>query len=196
MTQTKLSRRLTYHGQNGSILKHFQEFHNCKPTREQLTTNTTIVTKENDRYKLAIKEALIILNTKPLINKQYDNFSNILKLYNLGNSNIRLNNREKASMPSTISQITSSSPPQDTFNSQTLESRRDAKDVCIPDMETILQKFNIDTSKLTTVSLRKYEKEMLLTEVLVDDAWSPTISQRIRSMRREAHYTKKYCDTH
>ena len=53
MTQTTLSRRLTCHGQSGSILKHFEETHQCTPTREQFTKNTTIVTKESNRYKLA-----------------------------------------------------------------------------------------------------------------------------------------------
>ena len=204
LTQTKLSRRLTYHGQNGSILNHFQESHNCKPTREQLTANTVIVTRESDRYKLCIKEALVILNTKPLINKQFDNFSNILKLYNLGNSNSRPCNIEKATISSPLTQITSSSPTQDIPTTQNLltseyrprhDSNSNTNDVCMPDMDTVLLRFGIDTSKFRTQSLKYYENEMLLTEVLVEDE-SPTISQRIRSLRREARYTKKYCDTH
>ena len=81
-TQTTLSRRLTMHGQNGSINRHFMNDHNIKPTREQLTSNTIILTKANDRYKLAIKEALLIMNNAPSLNIQFDNFTNILKLYN------------------------------------------------------------------------------------------------------------------
>ena len=81
-TQTTLSRRLTMHGQNGSIFKHFMSIHNVKPTREQLTHNTIIIAKANDRYKLSIKEALLILNEKPSLNIQFENFGNILKLYN------------------------------------------------------------------------------------------------------------------
>ena len=82
LTQTTLSRRLTMHGQNGSILKHFMLSHNGKPTRDQLTQNTTIIARANDRYKLAIKEALLILNNAPSLNIQFDNFTNILKLHN------------------------------------------------------------------------------------------------------------------
>ena len=88
-TQTTLSRRLTCHAQNGSILKHFVEYHKCKPSREQLTENTRIIGKESDRYKLAIKEALTISKLKPIINKQFDNFSTTLKLYSLGNGPLR-----------------------------------------------------------------------------------------------------------
>ena len=43
LTQTTLSRRLTMHGQSGSIYKHFIDVHNQKPTREHLTENTSII---------------------------------------------------------------------------------------------------------------------------------------------------------
>ena len=66
----------------------------------------------------------------------------------------------------------------------------------MPDMNKILLRFGIDTSKLRTVSLKKYENEMLLTEVLTDDIGSPTISQRIKSLGRKAHYTKVKSNTH
>ena len=113
MTQTTLSRRLTCHGQSGSILKHFEETHQCTPTREQFTKNTTIVTKESNRYKLAIKEALILLNTKPLINKQFNNFSNVLKLYNQGYSTTRSNSTEKSPPHNSLSKTISSSLSHD-----------------------------------------------------------------------------------
>ena len=162
LTQTTLSRRLTYHGQNGSILNHFQESHSCKPTRDQLTTNTSIVAKANDRYKLSIKEALVILNTKPLINKQFDNFTNVLKLYSLGNSASRLKNIEKSQGESTI-----------------------------PDMETVLTSFGIDTTKIKNSPVHDYKAWE--HEMLYDFGYSLTsltISQRIKSMRRQA--TNKY----
>ena len=63
--------------------------HNSKPTRDQLTENTTIITRATDRFRLAIKEALYITKLGPLINKQYDNFTNILKLYNHRNNNVK-----------------------------------------------------------------------------------------------------------
>ena len=81
-TQTTLSQRLVSHRQNGSIHNHFKEFHNMKPTCNHLVENTKTIAKAKDRSRLAIKEALIILQEKPIINKQYDNFSNILKLHN------------------------------------------------------------------------------------------------------------------
>ena len=80
-SQTTLSQRLTAHKQNGSICNHFKTEHKLKPTREQLTENTKIVAREADRHRLAIKEALLILKEKPIINKQFDNFSGILKLF-------------------------------------------------------------------------------------------------------------------
>ena len=55
LTQTTLSRRLTMHGQDGSIYKHFATY-STKPTREQLTENTSIIAKATDRYTLLINE--------------------------------------------------------------------------------------------------------------------------------------------
>lgn len=81
MTQSTLSRRLTNHAQSGSIFEHFKYEHNCKPSREQLVNNTTILARADNRFKLAIKEALLILEHAPAINKQFDNFVNILKLH-------------------------------------------------------------------------------------------------------------------
>ena len=81
MTQTTLSRRLTMHSQTGSIYEHFITHHNERPTRSQLTENTTIMTRANNRFKLAVKEALLILNHTPSINKQYENFTTILKVH-------------------------------------------------------------------------------------------------------------------
>ena len=49
LTQTSLSRRLTLHGQDGSIYKHFTSTHNKKPTREELAQNTVIIARAPDR---------------------------------------------------------------------------------------------------------------------------------------------------
>ena len=158
LTQTKLSRRLTYHGQNGSILNHFKESHNCKPTRDQITSNTSIVVKENDRYKLAIKEALIILNEKPLINKQFDNFTNVLKLYSLGNSGDRLKNTKKSH-----------------------------DEPGIPNMDTILISFGIDVTKIKNSPVHDYVDWVHKMLYDFNDSSAPlTISQRIKSMTRQA----------
>ena len=69
------------HGQGGSIHKHLETHHNIKPTRQQLTGNTTIIAKDNNRYRLLIKESLLISKHSPSINKQFDNFTHILKLH-------------------------------------------------------------------------------------------------------------------
>ena len=79
-TQNSLSKRLTQHLQQGSIRNHFIDHHNATLTREIIVNNTKIIEQAKDRYNLAIKEALLIMNTNPVINKQYDNFSNILRL--------------------------------------------------------------------------------------------------------------------
>lgn len=90
-TQTTLSQRLTSHRQSGSIHNHFKTAHNIKPTREQLTDNTRVIARARDRYRLAIKEALVILEETPIINKQFDNFTNVLKLHkpNLPTHNLK-----------------------------------------------------------------------------------------------------------
>ena len=88
-TQNTLSRRLTQHLQQGSIRNHFSDYHNATITRETIVNNTKIIEHAKDRYHLAIKEALLIMNTNPIINKQYDNFSNILWL-NAHTTNVTL----------------------------------------------------------------------------------------------------------
>ena len=77
-----------------------------------------------------IKEALIIRNKKPVINKQFDNFTNILKLYDLGNSSDR----------------TKYVKHPDNFS----------KESGIPDMKQILEKFGIDTTKFKHIPVPDY----------------------------------------
>ena len=81
LTSTTIDRRLTSHLQRGSILEHFKDCHSTKPTKQQLADNTTILDHAPDRYRLFIKEALHIIKQNPSINRQYDNFTNVLKLY-------------------------------------------------------------------------------------------------------------------
>ena len=66
-------------------------------------------------------------------------------------------------------------------------------DTYIPDMEQILIKFGINPSKLKTVNLRNYHWKHVCTldESLVQ---SPTISQRISTLVREARITYRYAD--
>ena len=81
ITQNTLSRRLTLHLQNGSIKQHFIHHHNKIVTRKELVENTKIIERANNRRKLLIKEALLIQQKEATINKQFDCFPNILKLY-------------------------------------------------------------------------------------------------------------------
>ena len=55
--------------------------HNIK-NRKRSISNTKILHKENDHQWLLIKECLFILKEKSQINKQDENFINIISLYN------------------------------------------------------------------------------------------------------------------
>ena len=86
-TQTTLHRRLQSHTQQGSIKEHFHKNHNIKVTSDILRNNTQIIAKAQDKQRLTIKEALLISQHAPIINKQFDNFNNTLKLFKSNNSN-------------------------------------------------------------------------------------------------------------
>ena len=81
MTQARLGRRLQQHLYNGSILQHFKVTHNYTPSKETLFENTQIIARASDRYKLSIKEALLISHNNPSINKQLENFVHMLRLH-------------------------------------------------------------------------------------------------------------------
>ena len=70
MTTTTLSRRMTMHLQDGAPLQHMMQEHQRALTRQDLTENTTILRRDNNRRKLQILEALLIREKKPAINKQ------------------------------------------------------------------------------------------------------------------------------
>ena len=92
MTQNTLSRRLTLHLQNGSIKQHFLQHHSKELTRKELVNNTKIIENAKNRKKLLIKEALLIQEKGSTINKQFDCFPNILRLYTkLDNFPLKLN---------------------------------------------------------------------------------------------------------
>ena len=67
-----------------------------KVTKEQVIKNTEILTYENNRYRLAVKESLLILSENPVINKQFDNFTSILKLHK--NRNTTSNENQNSSV--------------------------------------------------------------------------------------------------
>lgn len=209
MTQSTLSHRLTAHGQNGSIHEHFLNEHNRKPTRTELTENTSIICRATNRHKLAIKEALLILNHAPSINKQFDNFSNILKIHmnKNGNNYLPLDNTDSTNF-NNHPQLNFSSQSNPIANPTQLHNLLSDSE-SIPDMGKILTYFGINIMELNTVSLNKYNWNTFniesnstsnkcnlnntLNTLTVSQApvspitpFSLTISQRIRGMVREA----------
>ena len=88
-SQCTMRKRLQNHTYQGSIKNHFLNNHNISPNLELLTNNTTIINKGINKQELLIKEALHIKQQTPIINKQYDTFPIILKLFT---NNRQLNN--------------------------------------------------------------------------------------------------------
>ena len=80
-TECTLSRRITGHYYSGSIKQHFIEDHNIKPTKQQIADNTKIIAKADDKFRLTVKEAILILQHSPIINRQFENFQHTLKLH-------------------------------------------------------------------------------------------------------------------
>ena len=70
LTTTTLSRRLTMHLREGAPQHHTSQTHHKKITREDLTSNTTIMKSTNCRRRLPVIEALLIRREKPALNKQ------------------------------------------------------------------------------------------------------------------------------
>ena len=56
-------------------------------TLDELTSNVKIVKMIHDPRKLSIYEALVIIDKKPALNRQVDNFINPLKLFARSNYN-------------------------------------------------------------------------------------------------------------
>ena len=71
-TTTRLTRRLTCHLQAGAPRNHHLEAHNSRLTRTELEEGTSILEIAGDRRRLAILEALSILQLNPELNTQTD----------------------------------------------------------------------------------------------------------------------------
>ena len=69
------------HIYKGSIHDHFISYHGQRPNKSQLQDNTSILSKAEDRYRLSIKEALLISQRQPSINRQFETFTHTLKLF-------------------------------------------------------------------------------------------------------------------
>ena len=77
LTTTSLSRRLTMHLQDGGPKTHLHDHHGTRLTRDLLTTNTTILTRQHDKRRLAVAETVFIRDTSPIINTQTKTLTNI-----------------------------------------------------------------------------------------------------------------------
>ena len=60
--------RLTMHLQDGGPKTHVEEHHGERLTRDLLTTDTTIISRQYDKRRLAIAETMHIRDTAPVIN--------------------------------------------------------------------------------------------------------------------------------
>ena len=69
-TSTTLTRRLTYHKQQGGPRHHTENEHDTQLTRDILVKNTKIIAYARDKRRLAIMEAVHIRNSKPALNGQ------------------------------------------------------------------------------------------------------------------------------
>ena len=65
------------HLQDGGPKTHLQDYHDKLLTRDLLTTNTTILARQNDKRRLAVIETILIRDTSPLINTQTKALTNI-----------------------------------------------------------------------------------------------------------------------
>ena len=70
MTTMKLTRRLSYHLNNGAPKNHAQKTHKVKLERAHLNENTEIIATHNDNRRLEILEALYIKELNPNLNCQ------------------------------------------------------------------------------------------------------------------------------
>ena len=67
----------------------------------------------------------------------------------------------------------------------------------IPDMNVILTKFGIDTTKLVPVPLEKYDFQRFdFEKTIYEIDMSSTISQRIKAMTRRARMASTYKSSH
>ena len=83
LTTCTLSRRLSFHLQNGAIKKHFESVHGRPCTREEIVSMTKARYYVRDVYRLEILEALIIRLEDPEVNKQDTGKKRVLKLHGI-----------------------------------------------------------------------------------------------------------------
>ena len=160
LTSNSLQHRLQQHTYRGSIKEHFLHDHNITVTKSHLIENTSILTHAENRFKLSIKEALLILQKSPIINKQYDNFSNILKLYKSRNIPIHDNNTHQnnnvTSTSATDEPTISLSLPQHHDNNQSPRLRHEASPQIVHHINELFSNIHNNPSPSPVPSQTRY----------------------------------------
>ena len=80
-TRNTLRKRLTQHCKDGAIKEHNTKAHKIETNQSDIQSNTIPIKQFDDLHRLLIYEALSILEERPDLNRQRDNFVNPLKLY-------------------------------------------------------------------------------------------------------------------
>ena len=94
-TRCTLSKRLTFHLQEGAIKKHFIEVHGRKPTRKEIVQMTKARYYVNDFQRLETLEALIILQEEPVLNRQDTGRRKVLKSFGSGQRSVSQSNLQQ-----------------------------------------------------------------------------------------------------
>ena len=156
LTSNSLQHRLQNHTYRGSIKEHILHEHNISVTKSLLIENTSILTYAEIRFKLSIKEALLILQKSPIINKQYDNFNNILKLYKSRNIPIHDNNtyhnNNASSTNAPDEPINSPSFPQHHDNTQSPRLRHEASPQIVHQINELFSNIHSSPSHISSQS--------------------------------------------
>ena len=92
-------------------MDHYKKCRQVKPESDELSDNTKITDKANNRHELFVKEALHINKGSPKINQQNVSFIHALKLYS-DNNNFGVPCREQDNIPNIINIINDSKVKQ------------------------------------------------------------------------------------
>ena len=161
MTQTSLSRRITYHLSSGSIKDHIMQDHQAIIDRKTLEENTKVIEKANNRQTLAIKEAIIIQTNNPMINRQFHKFDNILKLHH--SKPYFSNNSTFRTIPQTDENNGTSASSQPTTQESPIENR-------------LIQDISSNNQDITSSNTNNIDS------ITINQNASPNINARIQSL--------------
>ena len=109
-TTCKLTRRLTYHLQHGSIKDHHRQYHNSVIDRTDIVNNTTILAQCSKQRKLETIEAVYIKERSPVINIQHNAVSRLPLYTNQAISTREVGCNERNVRPP--SNVDTAPPPQ------------------------------------------------------------------------------------